>query len=138
MKFTKKDIEQILEDYNIGKYKSHKKLWWSLDNILLLLNTDKGKFILKFFKDSNKKYVLWTLETMERMRKKGLPAPETFRDKQKGLIHDYKRRYLIIQEFIEGEEIRKFKQKLVIDFARNLGLLDKYLLKTKLIGKIYF
>ena len=50
-KFKKEDFENILSKYNIGKYKSFKnfKFGWCQTNILL--QTTKGKYVLKYYEN---------------------------------------------------------------------------------------
>ena len=50
-KFTKKDFDKVLTNYNIGKYKSHKHLDWVLGSQVYELVTTKGKYILKLLND---------------------------------------------------------------------------------------
>ncbi|MHA1829186.1 MAG: hypothetical protein ACTSX6_11135 [Candidatus Heimdallarchaeaceae archaeon] len=54
---SKKDFENILENYNIGKYNSSKHIPWALENTVYILKTTKGKFVLKVFEESDIKFM---------------------------------------------------------------------------------
>ena len=70
----KSDFEKILQEYSIGKYKSHKYLEWTLDNYVYIFKTTKGKFILKILKKINYKKYLKQLEFIDYLESKKIPV----------------------------------------------------------------
>ena len=64
-KLQNKDFENILENYKIGKHKSHKHLPWALGNTVYLLKTTRGKFILKIFENAKEDFINFQLKIMQ-------------------------------------------------------------------------
>jgi Ser/Thr protein kinase RdoA (MazF antagonist) len=72
---------------------------------------------------------------MEKLRKEGLPVPKTFTTRDGKLVCDYNEKHLVIQEYIEGKIIHKANNAFVRDFAKNIGLVNKSLLRVGLSNK---
>lgn len=67
---SKKEVERILTNYNIGNYVSHKHIPWTLGNSVYYLNTSKGRFILKVHQGTKLSRLRFVLNTMEFARSK--------------------------------------------------------------------
>lgn len=132
---SKSSIEKILKNYNLGTYKNHERHWWSLSNTIYVLTTTKGTYLVKVFGEPDTSYTIWTLEIMEKLRKKGIPIPKTFTTKEKALLYHGKEYYLVIQEFIEGAPLTHADKRFVKEFASILAKLDRNLLKIKRTSK---
>jgi Ser/Thr protein kinase RdoA (MazF antagonist) len=128
---NKKEVENILDCYSLGKYVKHKRMWWSLKNTLYSLRTTKGDFILKVFDKSNFKETFPTLLIREKLRKEGIPIPETYRTNKGDIACKYKDNPITIQKFIKGEKRPEVNIKYVKNLAKNLGLIDLNLLRIK-------
>lgn len=126
----KKDFIDILKNYSLGEYKNHKKLWWSIKNTLYLIQTTKGKYILKLYEYSNIKEIKKIYSTLEKLKDKKIPLAKTYLTKDNNLIVE-KYKPLVIQEYVTGKEIKDSNKDFVIDFARTLGKIDRELLKIK-------
>ena len=50
------EIKEILSNYNIGKYFSHKRIPKALENTVYFLGTTKGKYVLKVFEQTKENY----------------------------------------------------------------------------------
>jgi Ser/Thr protein kinase RdoA (MazF antagonist) len=127
----KRDIEAILNNYAIGEYLSHKKMWWSLTNALYHVKTTDKEIILKVFGEGNvqKKKAIVTI--MEEVRKQGVPIPKIFADKNNAFLHDYKNWDLTIQEFVKGDARPQMSPAYTRELARVLGVISISLLKIK-------
>lgn len=134
-KLTEKDFENILGNYNIGRYKSHKHVLWALSNTIYFVKTDVGRFVLKIFENSDPEFINYQLKLISIAEKNHIPVPKTIltKSKKKLLLFDGKR--VIIQKFVEGRHPKKLSNKLIIDIARNQALLNKKLLEVKLENK---
>ena len=75
-KFEKEDFAKILENFSIGKYKSHKHISWALGNTVYILRTTRGKFILKIYENSDPKFIDFQIKIMQLMEKEKLPSPK--------------------------------------------------------------
>lgn len=128
---NKIQISEILNGYDLGKYKSHKRMWWSIKNTIYLVKTTKGEFILKLFDNSNFKETLPTLYICEKLREKGIPIPETFKTKEGSFTSKYARNHLTIQKFLKGTKRPEINKNYARDLAKNLALIDLYLTKIR-------
>ena len=127
----KQDIEKILENYHLGKYKSHKHY----DNILQIevyqIVTTSQKVILKVLENVDLNAYKEQLEFTEFLSKKRVSVAKNFKDNEGRLISRYKNRQLIMQEFIEGIHPKKYPDSLVKDVAKKIGIMHKALLNSK-------
>jgi homoserine kinase type II len=134
-KLHNKDFEEILGNYKIGEYKSHKHLPWALGNTVYLLKTTKGKFILKIFENADRGFIEFQLKIMQLMEKEKLPSPQVMMAKGNLPLLILKKRKIMIQRFVEGKPAKRFTKKLIGDIAKKHGKLNKALIKMGLKGK---
>ena len=131
----KEDFKSILENYEIGEYKSDKHIWQALENTVYELRTTNGKYIVKISEKSKPSFLRYQIKIINFLKEKGLPVQEYIKTKSGKYIFFYKHKNILINKFIEGKIDVKLDKDLVIDIAHKLGLLNKYLLKIKLTGK---
>ncbi len=131
----KDDIIHILKHYSINAFKSYKKLWWSLENEVYEIKVSKKTYILKRLRECDEKYLLWNIQLTEKLRKKGIPTPQTYQTREGSYLPLYKGKRMILQEYVPGKEMKKGDKKFVREFARNLGKLDKELYAQGVKGK---
>jgi len=134
MKFTKKDFEEIAEKYELGKYKSNRHIWHALENTVYFIQTTKGKYILKIFKKSNSKFIKYQIKMTDYLAKNKVLTPRILKTKSGKGIHNYKKHDITIQEFIIGEEREKLNNIQVKNIGKEIGRLNKKLLKLNLKG----
>ena len=134
-KLQNKDFENILENYKIGKHKSHKHLPWALGNTVYLLKTTRGKFILKIFENAKEDFINFQLKIMQLMEKEKLPSPQVMLTSGSKSLLILKKRKIIIQRFVEGKPAKRFTKKLIEDIAEKHGKLNRALMKMGLKGK---
>jgi Ser/Thr protein kinase RdoA (MazF antagonist) len=132
MKLEKKDFEYILKNYELGKYKNTKHIWWAFSNTIFILETSEGKYILKLFHTNKLKHIRFQVNLIDNLNQKGLPLPKIYKNKRNKLLLKYKTSYLSIQEFVEGDHTYSFNKKLILDCSKILSLLDKELMKENL------
>jgi homoserine kinase type II len=134
-KIVKKDFEDILENYEIGEYKSHKHVDWALGNTVYFLWTTRGKFVLKVFENASKGFIEFQLKIMQLMEKEKLPSPKVMLAKNNPLLI-FKNKRIVIQKFVEGKAAKMFTKKLIKDIAKKHGRLNRALMKNiRLQGK---
>lgn len=134
-KLGKNDFQEVLANYNIGSYRSHKHIPWSLSNTTYILRTSKGKFVLKIFENRNPKFIAYRTKLAEFAEKNNLPVPKTVETKAGKDLLPWGGKRLAIEEFVEGKHPKNLDIKLIKNIAGNLALLDKNLMKIKLEGK---
>ena len=98
--FTKKEIEQILSNYNIGKFKKFGSI--KKDDVISfgqIIETTKGKFFMKVLRYSSKG-TLQGIKILNNLQKQNFPTYKTFPTKSKKLYLTYKNKKLIFYEYI--------------------------------------
>ena len=131
----KEDFNKILNNYNIGKYKSHKHIQRALGNTVYILKTTKNKFILKIFEKSDPNFIEFQIKVMKLFEKEKLPTPKIISTKNNKPLLIYNKNRIMIQEFIEGISPETFSNTLIKDIAQKQGKMNSSLLKLKLTGK---
>lgn len=131
MILSPKKIKTILKEYNLTDYKEHEKLWWSIKNEIFLIKTEKDKLILKIYNNTKEKEVERVLQTIQKLKKENVPIPNILKTKSGREIIHIEQKPASLQKFIEGEHYKKADKTLVISLAKNLGKIDKILLKDK-------
>ncbi len=134
-KLKKDDFSKILGNFSIGKYKSHKHILWALGNTVYILKTTKGKFILKIYEDSDPKFIDFQIKIMKLMERERLPSPKLMKTNENKVLLVFNNHRIVIQEFIEGKEPKKFTNKLIKDIAKKQGKMNNLLRRIKLQGK---
>lgn len=92
VRLSHKEIEEILKDYNIGSYMSHKHIPWSFGNSVYRIQTSKGKFILKIHQDISPQKLKFVISLMEYTRKKQIPMAEIVKNRSRTLISKYRKK----------------------------------------------
>jgi homoserine kinase type II len=129
-KLTKKDFENILDNYNIGKYKKHKSIFTGT-NTIYKLTTSKGNFILKIYENASLSFIKYQIRLMEFLRNTKVSTPKIIDTKKgKGLLI-WKNKRIAIQGFVNGKEVLYANKELAKDMGKKYGILDKTLAKFK-------
>ncbi len=137
IKLSSKDVNRILEDYDIGTYLDHKYITWAFSNSVYFLDTTKGRFILKVHQDIGSDKLNFVQNTMEYARNKGLPVAEIIKNNKGRLNYLYKGKVISIQRFVKGKEIGMSNQNSIKLAGEIAGRVDKELYKIPLKRKFY-
>jgi len=130
MKLTKKDFEEVLLNYGLGKYKGNKYIFTG-GNLVYKLITTKGKFILKVYQGGSDSNIKYQIKLMEFLKNKEVATPKIINTKDgKGLLI-WNKMKIAIQEFAEGKQITQANKELAKSMGNEYGKLDKILLKFK-------
>ena len=104
IKFNKKDIEEILLNYSIGKLKSFKGIQEGIENTNYYLLVDEKKYILTIYeKRINPEDLPFFSELMAGLDKKNYKCPVPIINNKNKTISDYKKKKLMIVSFLEGK-----------------------------------
>ena len=117
-KFTKKDFDKVLTNYNIGKYKSHKHLDWVLGSQVYELVTTKGKYILKLLNDI--KSMKKQLELIDYLYQNKILVVKNIKSINDKEVFKFQNKNIIIQDFVEGSHPKTYPNALIIDIAKNI------------------
>lgn len=132
---SSKDFKNILRNYNLGEYKSHTNFKHAFQNTVYIVITTKGKFILKIFEFSDKKFIEYQIKIMQYLSDKKQKVPKSFKNNKNKLISIFKDKLFVIQEFINGEGPKSFNYGLIKDAGKWIGKMDFELVKLKLKTK---
>ncbi|MBU2035960.1 hypothetical protein KKC36_00730, partial [Patescibacteria group bacterium] len=135
-KLKKKDFEEILSNYYIGEYKKSRHIPWALGNTVYILETSKGKFVLKIFENiQDLGYINYQIKIAYFLSKKKVSVPKIVKTKRATCILRYNKKKVLIQRFIEGKKPLKLSNDMIKDIAKKMSLMNKNLMKLKLTGK---
>ncbi len=134
-KLDPEEFQKILEEYNLGNYKSHKHVSWALQNTIYIIKTTQETVVLKIFENSELPFINFQLQIMQYIAKHKIPVAEVILTKKGKSIFIFKGKKIMLQKFLNGKVPRQFTFVLIKDIAQKLGALDKTLLKLPLQGK---
>jgi homoserine kinase type II len=118
-KFDKKEIEEILSNYSIGKLKSFKGIQEGIENTNYYLLVEEKKYILTIYeKRVNPKDLPFFSELMTGLDKKNYKCPVPIINNENKTISNCKGKKLMIVSFLEG----KAKQVLAPNDCRQVGI----------------
>ena len=117
-KFDKKDIEEILSNYSIGKLKSFKGIQEGIENTNYYLLVEEKKYILTIYeKRVNPEDLPFFSELMLGLDNKNYKCPVPIINNKHITLSDYKGKRLMIVSFLEG----KAKQILTPSDCKQVG-----------------
>ena len=118
-KLDKKDIEEILLNYSIGKLKSFKGIQEGIENTNYYLSVEEKKYILTIYeKRVNPEDLPFFSELMTGLNKKNYKCPVPIINNENKTISNYKKKKLMIVTFLEG----KAKQVLTPNDCKQVGI----------------
>ena len=118
-KFDKKDIEEILSNYSIGKLKSFKGIQEGIENTNYYLLVEEKKYILTIYeKRINQEDLPFFSELMTGLDNKNYKCPVPIINNKNVTISNYKGKKLMIVSFLEG----KAKQILNPNNCKQVGV----------------
>src|SRR3989344_2926424 len=97
------DLPKILADYNLGEYRGFKTFANGAGQTTLLLETSKGKFVLRYYENRPLKHVLFEVQLFNYLRDKNFPVPAVIKNRSGEFSSLYNEKPYIIIEFVEGE-----------------------------------
>ena len=134
MKLTKKEMNEILINYDIGKFKKFGKI--KKDDVVSfgqIIETTKGKFFMKIFRKFDNT-IKQSIVVSENLRKKGFPTYKIYLTKSKGLYLNYKSNKIVFYEFIPNipQSWKNLNMKEIKDFGKTLAKFHKLTKKLKI------
>jgi homoserine kinase type II len=118
-KLDKRDIEEIISNYSIGKLKSFKGIQEGIENTNYYLLVEEKKYILTIYeKRVNPEDLPFFSELMTGLDNKNYKCPVPIINNKNVTISDYKGKKLMIVSFLEG----KAKQILTPNDCKQVGI----------------
>jgi len=138
MQLSKKQIEEILDNWDLGKLKSYKKAEKGLVNHNWIIKTNKGKYVLRgviFFREL--KDIKFEIKYLDYLKNKKFPyeVPAPVKTKNKRLFLRIGKNYFWVYKFIEGKTVKKFNKSHLKQIAKMMANYHKIIEKSKLNNK---
>lgn len=99
---SENDFPEILSKYNLGEYRSFKTFANGAGQTTILLETNNGKFVLRYYENRNEKHVQFEIQLFNFLRSKQYPVPAVIKNRSGEFLSWYKEKPYIIIEFIDG------------------------------------
>ena len=133
-KLTKRDISDIIKNYDVGKLISYKRIFTAA-NLIYKINTTKGKFVLKLYLSSSEKSIINQIDLMSFLNNNGVVVPKNLHTLKREPLLLWKGNKITIQEFIVGKKRQYVNKTLAKDMGKKYGLLNIVLNKYKTKSK---
>ncbi len=130
-KFSAREIQQMINKYNLGQYKFHSYFKEGVVHTNVLVVTSKGKVVLRYYEHRSREYVLFEMEVLNYLYHHAYPTPKLFKNHKDEFISWYKEKPFAIFEFVPGKHIKKLNKKQQTELIKNLALLNKLLKSYK-------
>ena len=132
--FDKKEIAEILSNYNLGGYKSHEYFTAGCVQTNIKVWTTKGIYALRIYTTRTISYVKYEFNVLNYLSKRKYPTPLPIRNIHGKFISKYGKYPIGIFSFIKGKHINKLNNITCINY---LCRKDLYVQKINKILKIY-
>jgi len=134
-KLNKKDFGEILENYEIGKYKSSQHIRYALANTVYVLKTTKGKYILKIFEHGDSRFIKNQIKVIDQLFKSKIPVAKILKMENGSELLLFNKKKISIQKYLDGDAPKSLNDYLIKNIAKNMALMHKSLSNIKIIGK---
>lgn len=122
-KFTKEDFNKITSDYDLGTFNNSKDFIDGTVQTNILLETTKGKYVLRYYEFRSEEYVLFEVNILKYFNQKNYPCAMPIENNHRKLIGNYKSKPYAIFEYIEGDHIKKPNPKQYDELVKHLAKL---------------
>ena len=128
--FTKQELVNILKNYNLDlKLSKPFKRGYVQTNILL--KTNKGNYVLRYYEHRSKEYVLFELNILNYFHKHKYPCAMPIKNIQSKFIGKYRGKYYIIYDYISGRHLKKLNKKQFHELIKYSALLHNISINYK-------
>jgi len=122
----KKEINSILNNYNLGALKNFNGIMEGIENTNYLIRTTKKKVILTIFeKRVRNKDVPFFVKLMDTMNKKGFKCPKPIKRKDNTSIFKVKKKSAIIVSYLEGRSKKTLSRNECYKIGKQIALFHK-------------
>ncbi|MDP2598203.1 MAG: homoserine kinase [Candidatus Liptonbacteria bacterium] len=103
---SKQDFVKIIADYELGEYKGFRTFANGVGQTTILIETTKGKFVLRYYENRSPKHVLFEVRLFNYLRNKNYPVPAIIKNRRGGFSGKYNGKPYIIIEFVDGRHCK--------------------------------
>jgi homoserine kinase type II len=101
--FSTEDFEQILSNYDLGKFKDSSPFKTGAVQTNILLETSKGKAVFRYYENRTENHARFEMTVLEYLTGYDCPCPAPIKNKQGEYIGSYHSKSFALLEFLEGE-----------------------------------
>lgn len=134
-----KDYPKILANYNLGEYKGFKLFAHGAGQTTVLLKTNLGKYVLRYYENRPIKHVLFEIKLFQYLSNKKFPVPAVLTNRLGKFLGRYRGKPYILTKFINGKHAKNpnkfFVRKKLAKIIKIVAWLHKL---TKLYKPAYF
>ncbi|MDF2962105.1 MAG: homoserine kinase [Paenibacillus sp.] len=105
--FSDHELNQILTNYNIGKYIDSIPFEGGTVQTNIRIQTTMGQFVFRYYENRTKNSVLFETNLLIYLKESNFPCPAPLKNKYDNLVGNYNLKPYVIFEFIEGQHIRE-------------------------------
>ncbi len=107
-KLTKKEIDQFIQNYEIGKLKSYEEIIEGIENSNYKIITNQNKYILTIFEKRVKtKDIPFFIDLQNHLSSNVFKCPLPIKNKSGNIINEIKDKKAILISYLEGKKIIK-------------------------------
>lgn len=123
--FSTVHFNRILSDYNIGEFVSSKNFMAGYVQTNILINTTKGKFVLRYYENRSKESVLFETDFLNHLVKHQYPCAKPIINSNGGFIGIFKKKPFVIFSYLEGHHLKSLNNAQIQEMIKHLALLHK-------------
>jgi homoserine kinase type II len=97
------DLPNLLSNYDLGEYLNFKTFFNGAGQTTLLLETSKGKFVLRYYENRSLEHVLFEIHIFNYLYERNFPVPVVIKNSLGELYSIYREKPYIFTEFIIGK-----------------------------------
>ena len=112
---SRADLEGILAAYNLGKLQDFRPLDRGAVQTNFFLKTGKGKFVLKYYENRSKRYVLFEIELLNYLSELSYPCPPPISSVEGKFVGNYRGKPFVLFSFMEGEHRENVDRRLIAE-----------------------
>lgn len=106
--FSRTDLQDIISNYDLGNCVRSKKLQAGSVQTNILIETENGKFVLKYYaNERTKDSVLFEVNLMNYLGKRSFPCPRPFKSRKGEYVGIYDHKTYVLYRFIEGSYLKE-------------------------------
>jgi Ser/Thr protein kinase RdoA (MazF antagonist) len=102
----------------------------ALENTVFVLETSTGKYLVKVFDTLAGKVniIRKQLDLMEFLYNEGVPVQKIMKTKSNDSLFKYKKKEMVILEYVEGRHPKRFSRNLIKEYAKKIAEMHKALM----------
>jgi len=140
MKLTKKEVERIAKEFNLGEVKKFHLIQGGYNNFNFDVLTNRGRYVYRvIFNQYNRERELIKFRVLRFLEKNNFPYELTIpiKNSKNKFFSSVKGTSLWVYRYIEGETIKRSNKIQIKEIAKALAIYHKYIEKLKIKTKSF-